>query len=77
MTNAEMHLKAGRGIAILGQRAKFISQEHRERIKRLKDLQDRLQEQELKYSGQGDLIAAPPSVPPEVLDLVEDPLNGL
>jgi hypothetical protein len=77
MTNAEMHLRAGRGIATLGQRLKFLGQEHRERIKRLKKLQDHLQEHEMKHPNQPDLIAAPPSIAPEVLELVEDPLGGL
>lgn len=77
MTNAEMHLKAGRGIATLSQRMKFMAQEHRERIKRLKKLQEELQLAEVKNPGQSELIAVATSVEPELVELVNDPLAGL
>jgi hypothetical protein len=77
MSNAEMHLKAGHGIATLSQRIKFLAQEHRERIKRLKKLQEELQMAEAKRATQPDLVPVAASVAPEVEALVMNPLRGL
>jgi hypothetical protein len=77
MSNAEMHLKAGHGIATLSQRIKFLAQEHRERIKRLRKLQEELQMAEAKRATQPDLVPVAASVAPEVRDLVMNPLHGL
>ena len=72
-----MYMKAGDGIATLSQRIKFLAQEHRERIKRLKKLQEELRVSEKKRAAQPELVPVLASVAPEALDLVNNPLNGL
>ena len=76
MTNAEILVKAYRGISTLTERQKAITKEHTERRKKLGELMDAVNKgdltQELELGGITGI-----SLTPELEDLLENPAHGL
>lgn len=76
MTNAEIHVRTYQCIATLKSRSFRIAQEHRERIKALKDLAESIEQQ--GASGQLDLVNGDSvSLSPNLERLLGDPTYGL
>jgi hypothetical protein len=77
MTNDETYRKASRGIKALSQRMKFLAQEHRERIKQLRKLQDHLDAVDAQTPTGPELLPIEVTLAPEVVTLVNNPTHGL
>lgn len=75
MTHAEIHFQAYKSITVLEGRAKLAAQEHRERIKKLRDLMHRIAVSQARDGI--NLFDDSPSVSPELAQLLADPMHGL
>ena len=75
MNNSEIYYAAGRGIEALQTRQKMISQEHRERIKRLRNVQYNVMQSERK--GGPTLLTVEAKLSPDIEALISDPVAGL
>jgi hypothetical protein len=74
ITPGDMHMKIHGSIEILQSRATAVAQEHRERIKRLREIAIHLQHQSM--AGQLPLDIGP-SIAPDVMELITNPTHGL
>ena len=75
MNNAEIHVRAHRGIAALSERQKAMVKEHTERKKRLAAVMDAIAKGDL--TGELQLDANGFALSPEMADLLENPTHGL
>ena len=75
MTPGDLHIKISHSVKTLQTRATAVAQEHRERIKRMKDVQDKIEHDAI--TGQLDFGDITPSIAPEVMELIANPTHGL
>jgi hypothetical protein len=75
MTNAEIHVSAYRAINTLQTRAISIAKEHRERIKRIREVARHIEHK--SASGQLELAVDSQAISPELLALITNPTQGL
>jgi hypothetical protein len=75
MTPGDLHIKISHSVKTLQTRATAVAQEHRERIKRLKDVQDKIEHDSISGQlGFGDITMG---IAPEIMALIDNPTYGL
>jgi hypothetical protein len=75
LTHADILAQAYHGTKVLEQRAKAVSQEYRERIKRLRSLMNAIDLERVRDDL--DISSECVSLAPELKRLVDDPTHGL